>query len=103
MLLVNPILGLQPKFCEQDFNKVCAVESELFRKYFMAHKNMVISMANLLFKITLDDRDKKLLAKSLRKNKEFLESVQMTKKEFGVEDITMIERALTHRYKFRAY
>ena len=60
-------------------------------------------MANLLYTIPLDDKDKKLLAKSLRKNKEFLESVQMTKKEFGVEDITMIERALNHRYKVRAY
>jgi len=47
--------------------------------------------------------DKKEFAKSLRKNKEFLESVQMTKQEFCVEDITMIERALTHRYKFRSY
>ena len=103
MLLVNPILGLQPKFSEQDFDKVCAIESETFRKYFKAHRNMVISMANLLYTIPLDDKDKKLLAKSLRKNKEFLESVQMTKKEFGVEDITMIERALNHRYKFRAY
>ena len=103
MLLVNPILGLQPKFSEQDFDKVCALESETFRKYFKAHRNMVISMANLLYTIPLDDKDKKLLAKSLRKNKEFLESVQMTKKEFGVEDITMIERALNHRYKFRAY
>ena len=87
MLLVNPILGLQPKFSEQDFDKVCAIESETFRKYFKAHRNMVISMANLLYTIPLDDKDKKLLAKSLRKNKEFLESVQMTKKEFGVEDI----------------
>jgi len=103
MLLVNPILGLQPKFSEQDFDKVCAMEIELFRKYFKAHKNMVISMSNLLFKITLDEKDKKLLAKSLQKNKEFLESIQMTKKEFGVEDITMIERALNYRYKFRTY
>lgn len=103
MLLVNPILGLQPKFSEQDFTKVCEMETELYRKYFRAHKTMVISMCNLLFKITLDEKDKKLLAKSLQKNKEFLKSIQMTKKEFGVEDITMIERALTHRYKFRAY
>lgn len=103
MLLVNPILGLQPKFSEQDFDKVCAVETEPFRKYFIDHRNMVISMANLLFTIPLDEKDKKILAKSLRKNKEFLSSVQMPKKEFGVEDITMIERALSHRYKFRAY
>lgn len=103
MLLVNPILGLQPKFSERDFSKVCAIESETFRKYLKAHRNMVISMANLLYKITLDDKDKKLLANSLRKNEKFLESVQMTKKEFGVEDVNAIERTLGHRYKFRTY
>lgn len=103
MLLVNPILGLQPKFSEEDFDKVCEMETEAFRKYFKAHKNMVISMSNLLFNITLDHTDKKLLAKSLRKNKEFLESVQMTKKEFDADDIFMVERALSHRYKLRPY
>lgn len=99
MLLVNPILGLQPKFSEQDFDQLCAAETEIFRKYYIAHKNMVISMANLLYKIVLDDKDKKLLIKSLRKNKEFLSSIVMTKKEFGVEDLAMIERALKHRYE----
>lgn len=103
MLLVNPILGLQPKFSEKDFDKLCASETEIFRIYFKAHRSMVISIANLLYKITLDDKDKKLLVKSLQKNKEFMESVQMTKKEFGVEDLAMVERALRHRYKFRTY
>lgn len=103
MLLVNPILGLQPKFSEQDFNKLCATEIELYRRYFNAHKTMVIFMANLLYKIKLDDNDKKLLAKSLKNNKEFLSSVQITKKEFGVDDISMVERALSHRYSARTY
>lgn len=103
MLLVNPILGLQPKFSEQDFEMLCATENEVFRRYFKEHRDMIISMANLLYKITLDERDKKLLAKSLRKNKEFLASLQMTKKEFSVEDITLIERALNYRYKSRTY
>lgn len=98
MLLVNPILGLQPKYSEQDFDKLCAAESELFKRYFMEHKTMVISMANLLYKVKLDDKDKKLLAKSLKKNKEFLVSVQVTKKEFDADDITMIERALNYKY-----
>lgn len=103
MLLVNPILGLQPKYTEQDFDRLCAAESDLFRYYFKAHKAMVISMANLLYKIKLDDKDKKLLAKSLKKNKDFLLSVQMTKKEFDADDISMIERALSHRYKYSKY
>jgi len=103
MLLVNPILGLQPKFSEQDFERLCISETETARKYYRDHRDMVISLSNLLFRISLDDKDKKLLAKSLRKNKEFLLAIQMTKKEFGVEDLTMIERALRHRYKARAY
>lgn len=103
MLSVNPILGLQPKYSEQNFDKLCAAENELYRYYFKSHKTMVISMANLLYKIKLDDKDKKLLAKSLKKNKEFLSSVQMSKKEFDAEDISMVERALSHRYKYSTY
>lgn len=102
-LLINPILGLQPKYSEQDFDKLCASESELYRRYFKTHKTMIISMANLLYKIKLDDKDKKLLAKSLKKNKDFLSSVQMAKKEFDAADISMIERALNYRYKYSTY
>ena len=103
MLLVNPILGIQPKYTEQDFEKLCASESELYRRYFTAHKSMVISMADLLYKIKLDEQDRRLLAKSLNKNKEFLESVKMSKDGFDASDITMIERALDHRYKLSTY
>ena len=103
MLLVNPILGIQPKYTEQDFEKLCVSESELHRRYFTVHKSMVISMANLLYKIKLDEKDRRLLAKSLKKNKEFLKSVKMSKNEFDASDITMIERALNHRYKFTTY
>lgn len=103
MLLVNPILGLQPKYSEHNFDKLCASENDINRKYYKEHRSMVISMANLLYKIKLDDKDKKLLAKSLRKNKDFLSSIQMTKREFDVNDITMIERALNYSYKYRTY
>jgi hypothetical protein len=103
MLLVNPILGLQPKYSEQDFEKLCAAESDLYRSYFASHKTMVISMANLLYKIKLDDKDRKLLAKSLKKNKDFLSSVDMSKKEFDADDVTMVERALSHKYQYSTY
>lgn len=103
MLLVNPILGLQPKYTEKDFDKLCADESELYGRYFKARKSMIMSMANLLYKVKLDEKDKKLLAKSLKKNKEFLSSVQMSKKDFDVSDINMLERALRHRYKNSTY
>lgn len=100
MLLVNPILGLQPKYSIQAFEKLCASENDINKKYFIDHRDMVIFMANLFYKIELDDKDKKILVKSLRKNKEFLSSVKMSPKEFSVDDIIMIERALNYRYKF---
>ncbi len=102
MLLVNPILGLQPKYTAQDHKMLCSSESEANKKYFIEHKDMIISMANLLYKIKLDEKDKRLLANSLKKNKKFLSSVQMSKKEFGVDDVTMTERALLYKYHFRA-
>ena len=58
---------------------------------------MVVSMANLLYNIELDEKDRKVLAKSLCKNKEFLSSMNMSKKDFDAHDISMVERAL--RYK----
>lgn len=103
MLLINPILGLRPKFTEEDYEQFCAEISDLLKMYFKKHKTMVISLANLLYKIKLDDKDKKLLCNSLKKNKEFLASVEMTKKEFSVEDILMVEMALDHRYKTATY
>lgn len=99
MLLVNPILGLQPKFTEQDFEKLCGKENDLFESYYRRRKDMVISMANLLYKVQLDDKDRKILAKSLQKNKEFLASVQMNKKEFDEHDINMTVRILELKYK----
>ena len=98
-LLIEPISGLQPKYSEYDFNELCSLEDDINKKYFEEHKNMVISMANLLAGVPLDDKDKKLLVKSLRKNKEFLSTVQMTNKEFGISDLIMVERALQTKGK----
>lgn len=107
MLLVNPILGLQPKYTEQDFEKMCALESDsgfgwsCVKEYCRQHKKMVISLANLLYKIELDDEDRKVLAKSLRKNEKFLELIDMDKDEFDDYDIDTVERVLDVKYKLK--
>ena len=103
MLLIDPILGLQPKFSEQDFEKLYSSVDKLSRIYYTSHKAMVISLANLLFKIHLDDKDINLLAKSLKKNKKYLSSIGMKKQDFGYDDISMVEKALKFRYGLRAY
>lgn len=107
MLLVNPILGLQPKYTEQDFEKMCALESDSgfdwswVKEYCRQHKKMVISLSNLLYKIELDDEDRKVLAKSLRKNEKFLELIDMDKDEFDDSDIDTVERVLDVKYKLK--
>ena len=65
------------------------------------HKDFIVSMANLLYKIELDDRDKKLLWKSIRKNKEMLKSMNISKKEFSSEIMNVILEALNFKYKIR--
>jgi len=103
MLLVDPILGLNPKYTEDDYKAFCTIKKAEQKKYVVSHKSMIITLCNLLYKITLDDKDKKLLTKSLRKNKEFLKSIGMVKKEFSLDDITLVENALKQRYKRAEY
>ncbi|MBR3920234.1 MAG: hypothetical protein IKJ59_16155 [Clostridia bacterium] len=43
---------------------------------------MIISLPNFLYKIELNDRDKKLLWESFRKNKKLLKSMEVSKKQF---------------------
>ena len=62
------------------------------------YKNLIISMANFLYKIELDDKDKKLLWKDLRKNKNMLKSLEMKKKEFGMDLFGAVIEALNYRY-----
>ena len=98
-LLVKPIKGIQPKYTESDYdnfvnNKARKAEDELCKE----HKDIIISLANFLYKIELNDRDKKLLWKSLRKNKKLLKSMEVTKKEFKIDVIDAVLEALNCLY-----
>ena len=98
-LLVKPIKGIQPKYTESDYdnfvnNKARKAEDELCKE----HKDIIISLANFLYKIELTDRDKKLLWKSLRKNKKLLKSMEVTKKEFKIDVIDAVLEALNCLY-----
>ena len=96
MLLVTPIMNLQPHFSEQDFYDFYedAVDPAS-KEYLSLHKNMTIFLANFLYEIPLDDKDKELLAQSLTRDKEFCASIE--KNNFSVNDIDVVERALRHK------
>lgn len=82
-LLVNPILGLQPDYTESDLKTYISNSSESEGDFCNKHKNLMISMCNLLYKIELDETDVKLLNKSFENNKKFLESANINQKEFS--------------------
>ena len=98
-LLVNPILGLVPKYTKADFEHFTSKETDENKaKWYSDYNLLIVSLANFLYKIELNDRDKKLLWKSLRKNKKMLKYLGVSKKEFGVEIIDAVIDALNYKY-----
>lgn len=94
-LLVNPIVGLLPKYTEKDFEDFISNMNESETAYYMEHKALLITLANLFYEISLDKKEKKILTKSLKENKNFLHAV---KKDFDEEIIKSVEKCL--QYKF---
>lgn len=102
-LLVESILGLQTKYNENGLKEFCSLEDNQFSDYYQKHKDMVINSASLLYKIDLGEKDRKILAKVLIKNKELLLSINMEKSEFNSDSILMVEKILDYRYKSHKY
>lgn len=99
-LLVNPILGLQPKYGNEDFEKFISWKGRKTDKALCNDfKTLIISFANLLYKIDLDDNDKRLLYKTFKGNKKMLSALNMKKKEFKVDILNAVEEALLYSYK----
>ena len=75
-LLTKPIPGLYPQYTETDLR--------LFEKRYkitLEHRDLYIALCNLLYgeNISLSDKELKLLAKSFRKNEDFLETAKIDK------------------------
>ena len=99
-LLINPIKGLMPKFSMNDFDDFMDWKDRKAKKSTCEeYKDFIVSLANLLYKIDLDDKDKKLLWKSLRKNKKMLKSMDISKKEFDMDIMNAILEALKYKYQ----
>lgn len=95
-LLVNPILGLQPKYSEVDYEDYVRF-SDKNPDELQSIKDLVIAFANLLYKIDLDAKDKKLLWKSFRKNQKFLLSVDTDQKDLDFSILDTVCDALKHK------
>lgn len=103
-LMVNPILGLLPKYTKNDLDDFISNHKMIYSKDYPVgdnapgenkywdfwrwtkdHKDAVISLSNLLYSIELDDKDVKLLGKSFKKNEEFIKSMGLTKELFETD------------------
>jgi hypothetical protein len=96
-LLVNPIIGLQPNFSEHDFDELMTEigHEELIRD----KKDIIIYLANLLYKVETDCKDRELFAKSLKKNEDFLNEMNLDKKDIDLNLINLVNEALSFLYK----
>ncbi|KXT77031.1 hypothetical protein [Streptococcus sp. DD12] len=98
-LLVDPIKGLVPKFSEVDFEDFVAwKERQAKTATCDAFKNVIIYLANSLYKIELDDTSVKLLWKSLRNDENFLKTWNLTEKTFDKAVIGAAIEALHFKY-----
>lgn len=98
-LLVNPIMGLLPKFGKCEFDKYISWDNRKIDTTLCSdYKPLIISLCNLLYKIDLDYKDKKLLFKTFRKNKKMLSAFNIKKKEFTINVMDAVEEALAYKY-----
>ncbi|MBP5197390.1 MAG: hypothetical protein J6035_08330 [Bacteroidaceae bacterium] len=96
-LLVNPIMGLQPNYTEKDLDAF--LSSNKVETEYLLKKNIAVYFANLLYKIETDEKDRKLLAKSFKGNKQFREQMKFEKKDIDLGLFNLVDRALKFSYK----
>ena len=97
-LLVNPILGLQPKYTEDDFEAFLAQPLGRERvAHYRKCKKLIVMLANLLYGIVLGEAEKKLLWKALRGNDDMLRNAGVEKADFDIGIITVAIRARIYK------
>lgn len=98
-LLVSPILGLQPKYTKRDLdsfikNRIVDVVTD----YSSKRKDLIVYLCNLLYKITTDEHDRKLLSKSFRGNKNFRKEMKLEKSDINLDLFNTVNNALNYLY-----
>ena len=98
-LLVNPIMGLLPKYTEEDFDRFISEIDESLAVYYREYRDLLINLSNLLYEIKLDDKDGKVLLKCLKRNKEFLTAMGVDKEDFDEILMHSVEKCLAYKYE----
>lgn len=96
--LVNPILGLKPKYITTDtyFNipsvTICWIDSECESDFYDRRRKMFLTLHNLLYGLELENEDRELLVRYFKKNKELMSYFGVYKEEFKVSKLLDAER-----------
>lgn len=103
-LLVNPILGLQPKYSEEDFEAYLLANKNVLGEVEATYRGeIIVSLSNLLYKIELSKKDKEIFWKTIKKNKQFLSSMKVSKKNFELAIMDNVSDALESHYLLTKY
>ena len=99
-LLVNPIKGIQPKYSSEDLDEFITwrnkiADTDTGNRF----KDLIFYLANFLYRIDLDDKDKKLLWIIFRKNKKWLKTMNISKKEFDMDAFNIVFEALEYQQR----
>ena len=99
-LLVNPILGLQPKYTKENFKDFVTYNKLYINNiHCEKHADLIVYFANLMYKIETTEEDRKLLAKSFRGNKKFRNSMELQKNDIDSELFNIVNEVLKYKYK----
>ena len=99
-LLINPILGLQQNYTEEDYKAYLIHSGEHYPRYVIRENStkMKVGLCNMLWGITLSEEDANILEKSLCNNKEYLESFDVEKTDLEKGFVATVMDALEYKY-----
>ena len=115
--LTRPILGLKTIIDKDDYYEAIASSynhlretspdlEELFtdleeslKGFYKRREDITIYLANLLYKIKLDEKDKKLIQKFIEKNQELLEQLNINKDVIDDQTMVRVDKLLDYKYR----
>ena len=98
-LITNPIQGVQQKYTTEDFERYLSIMHMTgYPEKYIRDKDVIVFLANLLYQIELDDKDKDLLGKSIKTNKDLLKALKTNKKNFDPDYIDLAIDAVKFKY-----
>ena len=98
-LITNPIQGVQPKYTKEDFERFLSIMYMTgYPDRYIRDEDVIVYLANLLYQIELDEKDKDLLGKSINSNKQLLKALNTTKRNFDENYVDLAKQAIDFKY-----